>query len=172
MKTLMTTDKRKRQLVGTLKATDTVRHYSVALSVIISVSIVIIFLVLSVYASEKQWSAGGDVLSWEDPSNWFPQSVPATSDDVVIDVSGANVLISRTFYAQTLTVGGRNESILTSADFVSGTISPAKNTDDALYIRKGGAVTLEGTGVLVLKGAFKNSEATLADEPAFMFKAE
>jgi hypothetical protein len=150
----------------------TLKQHSAAFSVIISVSIVIIFLVLSVWAAEKQWGAGGDALSWEDATNWFPQVAPTTSDDIIIDVAGANVLISRTFYAQTLTMGGRNESSLTSADFVSGTISPTENTDDALHIRKGGAVTLEGAGIITLKGAFKNSEETLPDEPAFMFKAE
>jgi hypothetical protein len=137
-----------------------------------AVFLVLFFLTLSIASGEKQWTAGGDAISWEDITNWYPQAVPSPTDDVILDATGVNVLISRTFYAQTLKVGGRHDSNLAVADFVSGTISPASNTDDALYTRKGGFVTLNGDGIVLLKGSYKNSEETLSDEPAFMFRAE
>ena len=123
-------------------------------------------------ADEKQWSAGGDGLSWEDSANWFPQVVPTASDDVSIDATNASVLAAKTFNARSLILGGREESAFTTADFVYGAIAPNKNTDNALYIKKDGSITLKGAGDITLKGAFKNSEESLPAEPAFMFSAE
>ncbi len=123
-------------------------------------------------AADKQWSGAGDAASWSDASNWFPASIPSTSDDVSIDATSASVLASATFSAKSLTVGGRQTSTFTTDNFVYGTITPTKNTDNALYIRKDGAVTLKGTGDITLKGAFKNSEESLTSEPAFMFGVE
>lgn len=136
----------------------------------------LVFLCAAAYAGEKQWSGKGDGASWEDTSNWYPEGIPAASDDISIDAtgvaSGADVLASRTFSVKSLTVGGKKESVFTSADFVYGTISPAQKTDDAIYIRKEGSVTLKGVGEITLKGSFKNSEESLASEPAFMFQLE
>jgi len=123
-------------------------------------------------AGEKQWSAAGDAVSWEDASNWYPAVLPTGSDDASIDAENASALASKTFVAKTVTVGGRKESIFTTNDFIYGTITPDKNTDNALYIRKDGSVTLKGAGDITLKGAFKNSEESLSSEPSFMFGAE
>jgi hypothetical protein len=123
-------------------------------------------------ADDKQWSGKGDAVSWEDGSNWAPSITPTSSDDIIIDDEGANVAIFKTFNAQSVTVGGRKTSALTNEHFVYGTIKPGKNTDNALHIRKHGSVTMQGVGAITLKGAFKNSEESPPDEPAFMFGAE
>jgi hypothetical protein len=31
------------------------------------------------------WDGGGDGIAWNDPANWFPDAVPAPTDDVVLD---------------------------------------------------------------------------------------
>ncbi len=123
-------------------------------------------------ASDKQWSGKGDAASWEDKSNWSPAVAPTASDDIIIDDEGANAAISKTFNAKSVTVGGRKTSSLTKVNFVYGTVIPAKNTDNALHIRKNSSVTMQGVGAVTLKGAFKNSEESPPDEPAFMFGAE
>ena len=144
------------------------------LSVSLSVFTMVFFLSFSVYAADKQWSGAGDASSWSDASNWYPSGVPSSSDDVSIDAIGTSVNAQAlaTFYAKSLTVGGTNESNFTTDNFVYGTVAPAKNTDNALYIRKNGAVTLKGVGDITLKGAFKNSEESQTSEPSFMFGAE
>lgn len=124
------------------------------------------------YATDKQWSGGGDGVSWDGDANWSPSGTPAASDNASIDVQSSAVVISKNFNAKSLTVGGRTTSGLTASNFVYGTISPANNTDNALYIRKDGSITLQGAGTITLKGKFKNSEETLSDEPSFMFGAE
>jgi len=127
---------------------------------------------VSVYAGDKQWSSGGDGSSWADASNWFPDAIPTASDNVSIDTEDADVTASETFSAQSLTIGGREESAFTTADFVYGKIAPDDSTQEALYIRKDGAVTLAGPGTITLEGAFKNSQEALSSEPAFMFGIE
>ena len=122
-------------------------------------------------ASDKQWSGKGDAVSWEDNSNWSPAVAPTSSDDIIIDEEGAKAAISQTFNAKSVTVGGRKTSTLTKVNFVYGTIKPGKNTDDAFHIRKNGSVTMQGVGAVTLKGAFKNSEESPPDQPAFIFGA-
>ncbi len=135
------------------------------------VFIFILFLTLNANADEKQWGGGGDGVSWEDLDNWSPAAIPTLSDAVTISAANADVVASETFSAKSITVGGRGVANFTSIDFVYGTITPAENTDNALFIRKDGTVTMKGTGDITLKGAFKNSEETLTNEPAFMFQA-
>lgn len=150
---------------------------SVSFSVFISALVLFFSLVFSVYASDKQWTAGGDAVSWEDKYNWDGIAIPSSSDDASIDVLSAaagssTCLASKTFYAKSIVVGGTRESTFKTADFVYGTVAPDKGADNALYIRKDGSVTLTGVGIITLKGAFKNSEEAVQSEPAFMFGAE
>ena len=139
--------------------------------IFISVIILSLFFVGSTSADEKQWGGGGDGVSWEDLDNWSPAAIPALSDAVTISAANAEVVASETFSAKSITVGGRGAANFTSSDFVYGTITPLENTDNALFIRKDGLVTMKGTGDITLKGALKNSEETLVNEPSFMFQA-
>jgi hypothetical protein len=134
----------------------------------------LVFLAVPIcaWATEKQWSGGGDAAAWEDSANWSPTGVPSSSDSIIIDATGAAVATGETFTAKTLTVGGRTESSFTTKDFVFGTVSPSSGTDAALYIKRGGLATLTGSGDITLKGSFKNSEESLFKEPSFMFVAE
>lgn len=47
------------------------------------------------YAATKDWDGGGDGESWNDPLNWNPDGVPASGDDVYIDVSDTVYLPSQ-----------------------------------------------------------------------------
>ena len=143
-----------------------------SLAVILSVGALVLWCSGALYSEEKQWSGAGDGASWADSSNWYPASAPTISDEVNIDTQGAKVIAAQTFFARTLKVGGRNGSDFTAQDFVYGAIAPLKETDEALYIRKQGLVTLKGPGDITLKGSFKSSEESLPDEPGFMFGAE
>ena len=147
----------------------------VAVPFLISV-LICFFMTISVYADMKQWSGRTDALSWAKDGNWFPGAIPTLLDDVFIDLQDASVNISdyaKGFKAKSITAGGRTDSTLTMGSFVYGTITPENNTDNALYIRKGGTVIAQGGGgTVTLKGALKFYEADIPDEPAFIFGAE
>ncbi|MDD2703082.1 MAG: hypothetical protein PHC33_03645 [Candidatus Omnitrophica bacterium] len=136
-------------------------------------SVLLFLSAVALYAGEKQWSgAGGGASAWEDAGNWFPAEVPDAGDDVFIDAE-AGVSVSDTFSAKSLTIGGRADPQFFIGNFIYGTFAPEENTDNALYIRKGGVVNLaDFAGALVLKGSLKLSDESLPDEPAFMFLAE
>ena len=146
------------------------------MNIAISVMVFVLFSAFSVYADTKQWSGKYDGLSWYEDSNWFPSGIPTLSDSVIVDTQGSSVAVSEmseVCKASSLTVGGRTDSTVIMENFVYGTIAPDNATDSALYIRKGGELILQGGGgVITLKGALKNSEEAIPDEPAFMFGAE
>jgi len=133
--------------------------------------LVIFFSPISVSAADKQWSASGDGISWEDAYNWADIGVPLASDTVTI-INTASVLISKTFYAKSLSIGGRNESSLETSDFVYGVIAPDSNTDYAVSLKKDAALTLKGPGDITLKGQLLITEQSSDTEPSFMFTAE
>src|SRR3989338_2152453 len=112
--------------------------------------IIILFFVLcvceSAFCAEKQWSGAGDATYWKDPDNWSPTGVPSASDDVSISLEDADVYVDETFYAKTLTIGGRGAITLTVLDFVYGYITPASASDTALDVRKDGLVVFKGAG--------------------------
>ncbi|MFH0855787.1 MAG: hypothetical protein V1869_04700 [Candidatus Omnitrophota bacterium] len=158
---------------------ETSPFFSSPFSLIFSLSLFIFVLFFScsgARADTKQWSGKADAASWDKAGNWFPKGVPGSSDDAVVDKQGAGVVISKVsevFKAKSLTAGGRTDSTVTAENFVYGLIAPDNVTDKALYIRKGGEVVLGGGGgIITLRGAFKNSEEAIPDEPAFMFGAE
>lgn len=124
-----------------------------------------------VFAAEKTWSGGGDGETWSDEDNWFPVSVPATQDDVVIDAENADVKCKSTFKAKSVTIGSRETSNLTIENFIFGTIAPASGSDTAISNNKEGKIILEGAaGKLSLKGKYLDSQQSLAfDEPSFIF---
>lgn len=133
----------------------------------------LLLLSVAVYAADKSWTGGGDGTYWSDTQNWFPVGVPTSADDVMIDLNNAGVICGKTFEAKSITMGGANTSALTSNDFIYGTVVPSSGSDNALYIRKNGSITLKGPGTLTLKGKFKNSEEEgPPGEEAFMFTLE
>lgn len=124
------------------------------------------------YAADKTWLGSGDGSTWADEENWSPAGIPSLYDDVTIDIKDASAAVDRTFEAKSLTVGGASASTFTSNDFIYGMISPSSTSDEALYIRKDGAVTLKGEGTITLKGKFKNTQEALVGEESFMFTLE
>jgi hypothetical protein len=137
--------------------------------------IISLFFFTQAWADYKQWSGKYDAVSWSKDGNWFSSGIPTLSDNTTVNTTAANVVISNVFggfKAKDLAVGGRADSTVTAENFVYGFIEPASGTDNALLIRKGGLVVLQGAGVITLKGKFKNSEETIPDEPALMFGAE
>lgn len=125
-----------------------------------------------VYAEDRTWAASGDGVSWSDADNWFPDSVPISTDDVLIDFEDAAVVCNDTFRASSITLGGWEPSTLTSEDFVFGVIAPDSTSDSALICRKGGKIMLQGDGVMTISGKYESSNAELTPEPSFMFWLE
>ncbi len=125
-----------------------------------------------IYAAEKQWSGAGDGVYWADPDNWSPAGVPTSSDDVTISLEDASVYAAETFYAKSITVGGRGEAALTVENFVYGYVTPDESTDDAIYIRKDGSVIFKGAGDIIVTGRLITSQQTLVSDPSFMFILE
>lgn len=122
------------------------------------------------YAADKNWVGAGDVSTWADAKNWFPDTVPTSADNVTIDLKAANVTAARTFEAKSLYVGGASNSTFSTNDFIYGNLIPDSSSDNALYIRKDGTVVLTGQGIIKLKGTFKNSEEALSGQESFMFQ--
>ena len=120
-------------------------------------------------AVDKTWGGGGDGTSWSDKDNWSPQEVPSESDDILIDKEEVSVICTETFKAKSITLGGRQASILTSNNFIFGTISPASSYDIAILNRQGGTFVFKGGGVVTVRGQYKDSNESLGLEPSFMF---
>lgn len=125
-----------------------------------------------VYAAEKTWSGSGDGTSWTDADNWYAEGIPALSDDVAIDAEDASVTCGATFKAKSITMGGRETSTLTVADFIYGTVTPSSTSDTAILNRSGGTIILNKVGTLTLHGGYQDSEGTLTSEPSFLFWLE
>ncbi|MFA5335816.1 MAG: hypothetical protein WC324_02745 [Candidatus Omnitrophota bacterium] len=126
----------------------------------------------AVFCADKNWIGGGDASTWADGNNWQPEGEPSSVDDVTIDLEGAFATAGETFEAISVTVGGGNASAFSTENFIYGNIVPPSPSDEALYIKKGGTVILNGAGTITLKGMLKNSEETVAGEESFMFTLE
>lgn len=123
-------------------------------------------------AADKTWNAAGDQTSWTDNDNWFPVNEPTAADDVLIDTQNSSVICDETFTAKSITIGGREPSVLATNNFVFGTVSPDAASETAILNRTDGKITLTGAGVITLKGQYQDSESTLTSEPSFMFWVE
>ena len=118
---------------------------------------------------DKSWNAGGDKTDWFDDANWLPAAKPTASDDTLVDMLDADVDISQTFAAKSLTLGGKKPSALTVDNFVTGEIAPANKTDVSLHNRRDGFILMKGSaGKMTLKGTYKSSREAVPDEPSFM----
>ncbi len=131
--------------------------------------IIVVFTAHSAFSEQKDWSNQGDQSAWTDADNWYMSGVPGTDDDAKIDHDQANVSVADAFAIKSLTLGGKKQSDLSVSNFVTGSVQPANNTDEALTNRKDGHLILMGsTGKITLKGAYKDSEEIIPDEPTFM----
>jgi hypothetical protein len=80
------------------------------------------------------------------------------------------VSLPQAFEARSVTLGGKKQSSLTVSNFAGGTVAPDNPTDLAIHNRRDGTLILKGSaGTLTLKGAYKDSEEVIPDEPSFMF---
>jgi len=121
------------------------------------------------FAAEKNWSAGGDGSDWADDDNWSPAAAPSSADDVSIDIADGAVTCGQTFYAKSITLGGRETCALASNNFIFGTVAPDSTSDVAILNRSGGTITLTGAGTVTMRGKYQDSEETLDPEPSFLF---
>ena len=123
--------------------------------------------------ADKSWNAEGDKSDWYDGANWLPSGTPAQSEDAKVDLKDASVEIGQTLEVQSLTIGGKKHSTVTLNNFVSGTIQPDHTTDNAVHARRDGKLILKGSvGKLTLKGAYKDSEEVIPEEPSFLLYAK
>ena len=121
-------------------------------------------------AADKSWNAGGDAQDWFDDANWLPAGAPTETDTSKIDMLDTNVSLSQNFKVQSLILGGKKASTLTLSNFVVGDVSPENVSDNAVLNRKDGHLILKGSaGKITLKGAYKDSEEVIPEEPSLMF---
>ncbi len=130
---------------------------------------ILLLFVSSAFAEEKSWNAQGDGTAWTGDDNWMPPGAPTTTDNVVVNLKDASTNISQTFKVGSMTLAGKNESTVTVNNFTDGDVVPANAEDIAILNRRDGNLILKGSvGKITLKGAYKDSEEIIADEPSFM----
>ena len=127
------------------------------------------FLSPNLQAAEKTWNAKQDETDWSDDTNWFPQAAPGGSDDATVNADNATTNISSTYNLKSLTIGGTQTSAVVTNDFVSGVVAPEHKTDVAILNRRGGLLKLKGPGTTRIRGTYKDSEESLADQPSLVF---
>jgi hypothetical protein len=97
------------------------------------------------------WDGGGDDTSWSNAANWAGDVLPATGDDVVINVSGPQIMLPGSLNLNSLEVSNRALSSQFS--------TPTRITiDTELRVGSGAsllghlysALTLDGTGVVII----------------------
>ena len=129
----------------------------------------ILLTAASAAAEDKTWNADSAQTNWFDGINWLPEGAPGASDDVVLDKLDSSVAIGGDFNVKSLTIGGKKNSTLTTNNFVIGEVKPANTTDIAVLNRRNGKLILKGSAEKIkLKGAYKDSEEVIPDEPGLM----
>ncbi len=120
-------------------------------------------------AAEKSWNAAGDQVDWFDDANWNPAVAPTASDDTMVNLTDASVMVGQNFGVKSLTIGGKRESTVSVKNFITGDVEPGSPSDLAVFNRKDGHLVLKGSaGKITLRGAYKDSEEIIPDEPSFM----
>lgn len=124
-------------------------------------------------ATDRNWTGSGDGQAWFDLQNWSPSEVPAAGDDVTIDAEGAGANVLQTFSAKSIMLAGASSSTLTVDNFVNGTVAPDSSSAVAIENRHGGKLVLKGSaGTVVLKGTYKDSEESPANQPSLVFTVQ
>jgi hypothetical protein len=132
-----------------------------------------VFFTVPAFAADKNWNASGDAADWTDDQNWSSWGVPTAADDVSLNYQDASVNVTQTFNAKTLTLGSNRNSTMTVEDFITGTVAPAASSDVAVLNAQQGKLILKGpAGKVTLKGQYKESDQTLADQPSLIFYAQ
>ena len=129
-------------------------------------------LILSVQADDKTWKGSTDATDFFGDENWYPSPHPAAPDNATINAKEADVKLSETFNVKSITLGGNEESHLTTDEFISGTIAPNAVSDIAILNRRDGHLVLKGPGTVKAKGTYKDSEEDLAAQPSLVFSAQ
>ncbi len=91
------------------------------------------------------WDGGGDGTSWSDASNWDPDAVPTSTDDVTIDNSDATVVTigsTTQAVAQTLTLGGTYSPTLQVAGTATNPLVIYDNSATALLVDNASTLTI------------------------------
>ncbi len=147
---------------------------------IISRIVLVYLLAMGMNAVFRVPEAPGEVLSWsllgtgywDSSANWYPAQAPTAADDVYMDTESAVIISDSDFAAQEIFLGGAYCVDWMVNDAIFGVVSPVVPTDPAVYNRRGGYLTLSGTGVVTLKGSYHTTDETIVPEPSFMFSTE
>lgn len=124
-------------------------------------------------AEDRNWNAQGDQQDWFDAANWLPAGVPDDQDNAKVDMRDASVDLGQAFAGRSLTVGGKKSSTVSVSNFVTGELEPVSEEDDAIQVRKDGHLVLKGSaGKVTVKGAYKDSEEVIPEEPGLMLYAK
>ncbi|MBL9119770.1 MAG: hypothetical protein JNL80_07645, partial [Phycisphaerae bacterium] len=101
----------------------------------------------------KVWDGGAGTNSWHDATNWSPDGVPTTADDVVIDAPGPlTVTVNNSATALTLTCSN-------GISILSGSLSLADASTCHDFQQSGGS--LAGAGTLAVTGSFAWSKGSM-----------
>lgn len=125
-----------------------------------------------VHAEDKTWKGSTDATDFFGDENWYPSPHPVAPDNATINAKEANVKLSETFNIKSITLGGNEESTLTTDEFISGTIAPNAVSDIAILNRRDGHLVLKGPGTVKAKGAYKDSEENLTAQPSLVFSVQ
>lgn len=108
--------------------------------------ICLVFLCVSAggaFAATRTWDGGGDGISWSDPSNWNPNSVPREGDLAVIDNSTDYVVLNQPSEVNDFQIRAGATLVMDNTLFVR---------DDVQLLASGNkTANLTGTGFLKLK---------------------
>jgi hypothetical protein len=108
------------------------------------------------------WDGGGDGISWDDSLNWDSNTLPTSTDDVVIDVPGeptvrhvaGNTVVNSITSSEILVLAGGTLTInatssLTTLTIESGTLTSGDLSMDRLFWD--GASTMTGAGTTTIR---------------------
>ena len=87
----------------------------------------------------KTWDGGGDGVRWSDGTNWNPDGIPTSGDNVLIDSNGARVSIifPTTAVANTITIGGTDSCRLNIGGSHSNPLTIYQTSGAALNLNTG-----------------------------------
>ena len=124
-------------------------------------------------AEEKSWNGAAEKHDWFEDENWVPAPAPTAVDDALINSTDASVTLSETFRTRSITLGGNENSVLMSEEFISGVVDPGSSSEVAVLNRRRGRLVLKGAmGTVKLKGRYKDSEESLAAQPSFVISIQ
>lgn len=119
--------------------------------------LIMLLMVISsdAFAATKSWQLPGGG-SWTDGANWSGGTIPVTSDDIVINITGTGTITDVPgIYLNSISIGGSGNVTLTSA--IGSTIVlansdavPAFNIDEGCTLNLGGGTSVSAVNILFL----------------------